>query len=54
MIASARNKDAIADLAALGISTLSLEVTSQESIESAKEEVLKLTGGGLDFLVNNA
>ncbi|KAK6580700.1 hypothetical protein PZA11_006936 [Diplocarpon coronariae] len=54
VIASARTKDAITDLEALGMSTLSLEVTSEESIKEAKNAVEKLTGGRLDILVNNA
>ncbi|OWP00095.1 hypothetical protein B2J93_8666 [Marssonina coronariae] len=36
------------------MSTLSLEVTSEESIKEAKNAVEKLTGGRLDILVNNA
>ncbi len=54
VIATARTKEAITDLEALGISTLSLEVTSAESIADARMEVEKLTGGKLDILVNNA
>ncbi|PBP23986.1 short chain dehydrogenase [Diplocarpon rosae] len=54
VIASARNKDAITDLEALGMATLSLEVTSEESIRDARVTVEKLTGGRLDILVNNA
>jgi len=54
VIATARNKDTISDLEATGISTISLEVTSSESISSAKDVVEKLTGGKLDILVNNA
>jgi 1-acylglycerone phosphate reductase len=38
----------------MGMSTLSLEVTSAESIAAAKIEVDALTGGYLDILVNNA
>ncbi len=38
----------------MGISTLSLEVTSSESIAQAKTLVEKATGGKLDILVNNA
>lgn len=36
------------------MSTLSLEVTSSESIADARMQVEKLTGGKLDILVNNA
>ena len=55
VIATARNRDVIADLQEMGMDTLSLEVTSTESVASAKAKVEKLTGGrGLDILVNNA
>ena len=54
VIATARNRSTITDLEALGCSTVSLEVTSTESIEAAKKEVEILTGGRLDILVNNA
>lgn len=54
MIASARSRDSLADLEQIGISTVSLEVTSAESREAARKEVEKLSGGRLDILVNNA
>jgi 1-acylglycerone phosphate reductase len=54
VIATARNKDVLKDLEAMGISTLSLDVTSSKDIEIAKKEVEVLTGGKLDILVNNA
>lgn len=54
VIATARTKDAIIDLEEMGMSTLSLEVTSKESIADARMAVEKLTGGKLDILVNNA
>ena len=54
VIASARSRDTLADLEEIGISTVSLEVTSAESREAARQEVEKLTGGKLDILVNNA
>jgi len=55
VIASARSRDVIADLEDIGIDTLSLDVTSQESIEEARRNVVRLTGeGGLWGLVNNA
>jgi len=54
VIATARSRDAIKDLEAVGISTLSLEVTNPESIAAAKKEVDALAGGYLDILVNNA
>ncbi|KAH9206255.1 hypothetical protein DL95DRAFT_528489 [Leptodontidium sp. 2 PMI_412] len=54
VIATARTKEAIQDLEAMGMSTLGLEVTSKESIAEARMQVEKLTGGKLDILVNNA
>lgn len=58
VLASARTASKITDLAALGITTLSLDVTDKNSIEAAKREVEDLiesgTIGGLDVLVNNA
>ena len=41
-------------MAAQGLSTAQLDVTSQESIAACKAEVEKLTNGRLDILVNNA
>ena len=37
-----------------GMTGIALDVTSAESIAKCKEEVTELTGGKLDFLVNNA
>jgi 1-acylglycerone phosphate reductase len=54
VIATARNKDVLKDLEGMGMSTLSLDVTSPEDIENARKEVESLTGGKLDILVNNA
>ncbi|KAI1652825.1 NAD(P)-binding protein [Daldinia decipiens] len=54
VIATARRSEVLADLAALGMSTLPLDVTDAESIKQCHEEVAKLTGGKLDILVNNA
>ncbi|KAI9050523.1 hypothetical protein LZ554_005684 [Drepanopeziza brunnea f. sp. 'monogermtubi'] len=54
VIATARSKDAIEDLEAMGMSTLGLEVTNADSIEEARGEVERITGGKLDILVNNA
>jgi NAD(P)-dependent dehydrogenase (short-subunit alcohol dehydrogenase family) len=54
VIATARDREKIKDLEILGLTTLSLEVTSLESILAAKEVVSGLAGGGLDILVNNA
>lgn len=54
VIATARNKDVLKDLEALGMTTLDLDVTKAEDIESARQEVDELTGGKLDILINNA
>jgi len=54
VIATARTKEAITDLEALGMSTLSLEVNNEESIQAAAKEVARITGGKLYILVNNA
>ncbi|CAK7564559.1 MAG: putative secondary metabolism biosynthetic enzyme [Sporothrix epigloea] len=54
VIASARRLEVLEGLAAKGIATVALDVTSQESITQCKEEVDRLAGGRLDFLVNNA
>lgn len=54
VFATARRVDTVAELAALGIETLPLEVTSQDSIDALKKEVLVRTGGRLDMLINNA
>ncbi|CAK7243441.1 MAG: NADPH-dependent 1-acyl dihydroxyacetone phosphate reductase [Sporothrix thermara] len=54
VIASARRPEVLKELAAKGMATVALDVTSQESIAQCKEEVSELTGGRLDYLVNNA
>lgn len=54
VFATARKTTTIQDLATLGIETLSLEATSQESIQSLLHEVQTRTSGRLDILVNNA
>lgn len=41
-------------MAAQGMTTMSLDVTSEESIIRCRDEVAELTGGRLDILVNNA
>jgi 1-acylglycerone phosphate reductase len=52
--ATARKTDSIADLAAIGVHPLTLDVDSPASITALKAEVVRLTGGKLDMLVNNA
>jgi 1-acylglycerone phosphate reductase len=54
VLATARKKESIADLAAIGVTPLELDVDSPASITALKAEVEKLTGGKLDMLVNNA
>lgn len=54
VFATARQAESIANLRSYGIEPLSLEVHKQESIEALKAEVISLTGGRLDYLVNNA
>ena len=54
VFATARLKNSIKELSYLGIETLSLEVNETDSVERCKEEISALTGGGLDYLVNNA
>lgn len=54
VFATARNIESISDLSDLGIETLSLDVTNDESIRKARELVQEKTGGGLNYLVNNA
>ncbi|KAI1178772.1 hypothetical protein F4777DRAFT_61471 [Nemania sp. FL0916] len=67
VFATARDRSKMASLEALGIETLALDVTSEESIEQAVAEVQKRLNNdesstwsiteppiGLDFLINNA
>ena len=54
VFSTARNLSKVEHHQALGIEVLQLDVTDEESIEHVVKEVEKLTGGKLDFLVNNA
>ncbi|KAF9877271.1 short chain dehydrogenase reductase [Colletotrichum karsti] len=54
VIATARRPEVLKDLADVGMTTIALDVTKAESIAACKQEVTELTGGRLDFLVNNA
>jgi 1-acylglycerone phosphate reductase len=54
VLATARNPSKMSSLQSLGIETFTLDVLSQDSINSCVSEVSALTGGTLDFLVNNA
>ncbi|KAK3687979.1 acylglycerone-phosphate reductase-like protein [Podospora appendiculata] len=54
VIATARNTAVLAEMGALGMSTVALDVTKADSIKACHEEVAAITGGRLDILVNNA
>ena len=54
VFATARKAESISDLSQYGIETLSLEVTSEDSIKALKSEIASRTQGTLDILVNNA
>ncbi|ETN42465.1 uncharacterized protein HMPREF1541_01621 [Cyphellophora europaea CBS 101466] len=55
VIATARSTDAIAALDAIGIQTVPLEVTNDESIASCFKHTRSATNGrGLDMFINNA
>lgn len=54
VFAASRKLETMEELAKEGIETLVLDITSDESIASAKDEIAKRTGGSLDILVNNA
>ncbi|KAI9150179.1 oxidoreductase [Paramyrothecium foliicola] len=54
VIATARKAEVLSQLASMGMTAISLDVTSKESVLAAKEEVEKITGGRLDILINNA
>ena len=54
VFATARRLEAMSSLSSAGIECLAMDVTDIVSLQSAKEEVEKKTGGTLDVLVNNA
>lgn len=55
VIGTGRNAKALAELKQAGITAVTLDVTSQASIDAARAEVDRVTEGyGLDVLVNNA
>jgi len=54
VIATARNPAVLIEMAAIGMTTLPLDVTNEDSIKACHDEVAKVTGGKLDILVNNA
>jgi NADP-dependent 3-hydroxy acid dehydrogenase YdfG len=54
VFASARDLSKIQHLKAMGLDTVQLDVTSEESIQNAVRYIEKESGGKLDYLVNNA
>ncbi|KAJ7066536.1 NAD-P-binding protein [Mycena amicta] len=54
VFATARRLESMADLAAQGIETLQLDVTSAAAIQDVRKAISVKTGGKLDILVNNA
>jgi NAD(P)-dependent dehydrogenase (short-subunit alcohol dehydrogenase family) len=54
VFATARNLKKVEHLKALGLDVLALDVTSEESISAAVKDVKAITGGTLNFLVNNS
>jgi NAD(P)-dependent dehydrogenase (short-subunit alcohol dehydrogenase family) len=55
VIATGRNAKALEELSGQGIHAVAMDVTSADSIESARVEVDRITEGrGVDVLVNNA
>lgn len=54
VIATARKVEIIEHLQQLGMTVYPLDVTSDESVVTLKSQVAALTGGKLDYLVNNA
>lgn len=54
VFATARSLKSITNLEEKGVETLTLDVTSRESITALKAEISNRTGGNLDMLFNNA
>jgi 1-acylglycerone phosphate reductase len=55
VFATARSLEKLRELRELeNVTAISLDVTRPESIAAAKEQVTKVTGGKLDYLVNNS
>jgi len=54
VLATARNPSKMASVKAKGIECLTLDVLSDTSIKACVEEVIEMTGGSLDILLNNA
>lgn len=54
VLATGRNLSKLEHLKDFGIDTLALDVEDSESIKAAARAASELTGGKLDFLVNNS
>ncbi|EMD33951.1 hypothetical protein CERSUDRAFT_125699 [Gelatoporia subvermispora B] len=54
VFATSRALQTMEHLTALGITTLALDVTDRNAIQSIKSQISEKTGGTLDILVNNA
>ncbi|CAG9983860.1 unnamed protein product [Clonostachys byssicola] len=54
VFATARSLASMANLESAGVETLTLDVTSLDSIKGLKDEIHNRTGGKLDILFNNA
>ena len=54
VLATGRNLSKLEHFNALGIETLQLDVENSESIKAAAKAASDLTGGKLDYLVNNS
>ena len=54
VIATARRAEVLSEMAEIGMTTLTLDVTDAESIKACHAQVAELTGGKLDILINNA
>lgn len=54
IFATGRSPKSLAGLEGTGIETLTLDVTSSESVAALKAEIVACTGGRLDMLFNNA
>ncbi|KAF7321095.1 Arabinanase/levansucrase/invertase superfamily protein [Mycena chlorophos] len=54
VFATARRAEVCEELTALGFEAIQLDVTKDESVHAARNQVAEMTGGVLDILVNNA
>ncbi|ETS85827.1 hypothetical protein PFICI_03852 [Pestalotiopsis fici W106-1] len=54
VIASGLNDTLLAPFRDLGMETMAMDVTSEQSIAAAASHTSKLTDGGIDILINNA